>query len=373
MNDAAGLRSSESGGLDERLQPVEFAALPGWRTDDHSAALRAFRRSALRLVDTAPKTRRLGISGVDLQASARAALAFSADCGADEARSFFERHFKPYRISVPGFATGYYEPEVAASTVRTPEFPVPLYRRPDDLVDVHDQDRPAGWDRDIRFARRTSTGLKPYFDRAAIEAGALAGRGLELAWLPSIVDAFFVHIQGSARLTLASGQTMRVSFDGKSGHAYTSIGRLAVERGLLALDEAHKEGLEAWLRANPLQGLQLMRENRSFIFFRTTPVADEEGPLGAAGVSLTAGRSLAVDRTLMTFHVPVWVHVSGLPDPGEAATEFRRLMIAQDTGSAIIGAARGDLFFGSGHAAGALAGRVRHAAEMSALVPKRTE
>jgi membrane-bound lytic murein transglycosylase A len=183
------------------------------------------------------------------------------------------------------------------------------------------------------------------------------------------VDAFFIHVQGSARLRLVGGGTMRIAFDGKSGQPYTSIGRLAVERGILARDAAHKDGLEAWLKAHPEAGRALMRENRSFIFFRETELAEHEGPLGAAGVPLTAGRSLAVDRSLLTFHTPIWVAAADLPDPDAPARPFRRLMIAQDTGSAIVGPARGDIFFGSGDRAGSLAGRVRHEAEMIALVP----
>ncbi len=162
---------------------------------------------------------------------------------------------------------------------------------------------------------------------------------------------------------------MRIAFDGKSGHAYTSIGRLAVARDLLPLDRADKDRLEAWLKAHPQEGRALMRENRSFIFFRETALRDDEGPMGAAGVPLTAFRSLAVDRTRHTFHTPVFVDAPKLEDPEHAGHPFRRLMIAHDTGSAIVGPARGDIFFGSGAAAGSRAGRVRHEATMLVLVP----
>jgi membrane-bound lytic murein transglycosylase A len=197
----------------------------------------------------------------------------------------------------------------------------------------------------------------------------LKGRGLELAWLKSEVDAFFIHIQGSARLRLVEGGTMRIGYDGKSGHPYTGIGRLAAERGLLSREGAHKDGLEAWLRAEPEEGRALMRENRSFIFFREIGLLEHEGPIGAAAIPLTTGRSLAVDRTLVTFHTPIWVDAAELRDLDDADRPFRRLMIAHDTGSAIVGPGRGDLFFGSGDAAGSRAGRVRHAAAMTLLVP----
>ncbi len=351
------------------LQPIGFSDIPGWAEDDHSAALRAFRAGAGLIVETPPRTRSLGIDGAGLRSAARHALARPDERGGEDARLFFEENFRPHRIGARGFVTGYYEPEVVASRSRTPVFAVPLYRRPDDLVDVGEANRPPGWDPEMRFGRRTETGILQFFDRTEIEAGALDGRGLELAWLRDPVDAFFIHVQGSARLRLVGGGTMRIAFDGKSGQPYTSIGRLAVERGILARDAAHKDGLEAWLKAHPEAGRALMRENRSFIFFRETDLAEHEGPLGAAGVPLTAGRSLAVDRSLTTFHTPIWVAAASLPDPDAPARPLRRLMIAQDTGSAIVGPARGDIFFGSGDRAGSLAGRVRHEAEMIALVP----
>lgn len=303
-----------------------------------------------------------------MQRAARAALDLLPQAGRD-ARHFFESHFVPHLIEAAGFVTGYYEPEVAASPVRTERFAVPLYRRPDDLVEVAETERPEGWDADTRFDRRTESGTTPYFDRAAIEEGALAGRALELAWIADPVDAFFIHVQGSARLRLAGGATMRIAFDGKSGHTYTSIGRLAVERGILTREAADKDGLEAWLKANPQKARSLMRENRSFIFFRETGQDEADGPLGAAGVPLTPRRSLAVDRTLHTFHTPIWVDAPKLIAPGHPGQPFRRLMVAQDTGSAILGPARGDIFIGSGADAGSIAGRIRHDAAMIALVP----
>ncbi|MGH6922279.1 MAG: murein transglycosylase A [Propylenella sp.] len=350
------------------LRAVAFSEILGWNEDAHADAFVTFCAGAQLIAETPPKSRGLGIDGTALQRIARAALDFLPrdDRGA---REFFERNFVPHCIEARGFVTGYYEPEVDASLVKTKRFGVPLYRRPDDLVDVSETERPAGWGPDMRFARRGEGGLTLYFDRAAIEDGALAGRGLELAWLEHPVDAFFIHVQGSARLRLSDGATLRIAFDGKSGHAYTSIGRLAVERGLLPRDAADKDSLEAWLKAHPEKGRALMRENRSFIFFRATGQSEAEGPLGAAGVPLTPGRSLAVDRMLHTFHTPVWVNAPELPDIEQAGRPFRRLMIAHDTGSAIIGRARGDIFVGSGAAAGSVAGRIRHDASMIVLVP----
>ena len=350
------------------LRVAAFSEIAGWDEDAHDAAFAAFKAGARLIAETPPKTRRLGIDGAALQRIARASLDFAPRPGRS-ARGFFESRFVPHLIEAAGFVTGYYEPEVAASPVRTERFGVPLYRRPDDLVEVLETERPAGWDPDMRFARRRARGVVPYFDRAAIEEGALAGRGLELAWLADPVDAFFIHVQGSARLRLSDGRTLRIGFDGKSGHAYTSIGRVAVQRGILSREAADKDGLETWLKRHPEEGRALMRENRSFIFFRATGQSEAEGPIGAAGVPLIAGRSLAVDRTLHTFHTPLWVDAPELPDPEQPGRRFRRLMIAHDTGSAIVGPARGDIFVGSGAAAGSIAGRIRHDATMVALLP----
>jgi membrane-bound lytic murein transglycosylase A len=347
------------------LAATAFSEIAGWTEDLHEEALAAFRAGAPVIAATPPKTRRLGIDGVALQRAARASL----DVADADARRFFESCFVPHRVEASGFVTGYYEPEVVASRVPTERFHVPLYSRPGDLIEVSSSARPVGWDPEMRFGRATKSGVLPYFDREAIEQGALEGRGLELAWLEDAVDAFFIHVQGSARLRLIDGATLRIAFDGKSGHAYTSIGRLAVERGILPQSAAHKDGLEAWLKQHPEEGRALMRENRSFIFFRETGQDAADGPIGAAGIPLIAGRSLAVDRTLHTFHTPVWVDAPELGDLRQAGRPLRRLMVAQDTGSAIVGPARGDIFVGSGAEAGSSAGRIRHHATMIALVP----
>jgi membrane-bound lytic murein transglycosylase A len=364
----------ERGQGDSILQEISFSDILSWRDDNHTAALAAFAISARAIADAAPKTRALGIDGEKLQTIARRLLADPPASGRDAARKFFEQNFAPSRIEARGFVTGYFEPEVLASRTRSDRFRVPIYRRPPDLIEVSEANRPSGWDPEIRFGRKTASGIEAYFDRAAIENGALEGQGLELAFVKDPVDAFFIHVQGSARLKLADGPdrgtTLRIAFDGKSGHRYVSIGRLLVERKILPLEKADKDGLEAWLKHHPGEAHVVAQENPSFIFFRETTLGPGEGPLGAAGVSLTALRSLAVDRSLHTFHMPIWADVPDLADPDREGEHFQRLMIAQDTGSAIVGPARGDIFFGSGSAAGSAAGRVRHAASMIALVPR---
>jgi membrane-bound lytic murein transglycosylase A len=349
------------------LTPVAYADIEGWGEDDHAAALACFILSSVSILHATPATPGLGIRGEGLLGPARRALALGRDASAAEARTFFETNFTPLAIGADGFVTGYFEPELEASRTPDARFAVPIYAPPDDLVEIGEA-APPGWDPAMRFARRGAAGIEPHFDRAAIEAGALTDRGLEIAFVEDAVDAFFVHVQGSARLRLPDGSTMRIGFAAKSGHPYTSIGRLAVQRGLLPAERADKDGLEAWLKANRATGEALMRENRSFIFFREFgTLGDADGPLGAAGVPLTAGRSLAVDRTLMTFHMPIFVAAPTLANPARPDRSFRRLMIAQDAGSAILGPARGDIFIGSGLVAGSIAGRIRHAARMIVL------
>lgn len=362
-------------GLSALLRPVDFGSLAGWREDDHAAALVCFRLSARRMVERPYTTKSLGVSGAHLTAAARSALELGAGAlaGAETARRFFETVFTPCRIEPPdggsGFVTGYFEPELPASRERTARFSHPLYRRPPDLVAIDDSTRPAELDPAFAFARRTAEGLAEYFDRSEIEAGALSGQGLELAWLESAIDAFFAHIQGSARLLMPDGAAMRIAYAGKSGHPFTPIGKVLVEMGELRRDEVTMATIRAWLDANPARASALMNRNRSFIFFAESRQDDPSlGPVAAASVPLTAGRSIALDHRLHTFGTPVWV-ATRKPLPGESRP-FRRLMIGQDTGSAIVGPARGDLFIGTGAQAGDIAGAIRHAADFTIFVPR---
>ncbi len=354
------------------LIPLAYSDLFGWPDDDHAAAFAAFRRSAAVLADHPPKQRALGIDADALAATLARAAALPRALGASDARAFFEAWFRPREVVPPegqGFFTGYYEPEVAGSLTRTAEFTVPLLAQPDDLVEFDPADPPPGLDPALRFARRTEDGYSEYADRAAIMAGALDGRGLELVWLADPVDAFFIHVQGAARIRLTDGRTLRVTYAAKTGHPYTPIGRVLVERGALQPGSATMPAIRAWLAEHRQEAAAVMAANRSYIFFREAAVDNEAlGPVAAAKVPLTPGRSLAVDRLMHSFHLPVWVETT-LPD----RTSFRRLMIAQDTGSAIVGPARGDIFFGSGEAAGVPAGTMRAKGRFVVLEPAGTE
>jgi len=351
------------------LLQADFGYLDGWAADDHAAAFQAFRASAQRIVGQAPKTRALGVDGEALAAVAARALALPEDLSRDAARAFFEEHFQPRRVAAEAFFTGYYEPEVEARLAPEPGFRLPLLRAPEELVEVDEANPPPGLPPGMRFARRTASGHEPFFDRGEIERGALAGRGLEIAYLADPVDAFFIHIQGAARLRLADGSLMRVTYAAKSGYDYTPVGRVLLEIGALPRGGVSMQSIRAWLGAHPEEGRAAMWRNRSYIFFREAPVADTAlGPIAAAKVPLTAGRSLAVDRTLHTFHAPVWIETRLPAEEGGGA--YHRLMVAQDTGSAILGPARGDIFFGSGDDAGRIAGRMAAKGSFVLFVPR---
>lgn len=347
-----------------RLQPVAFSALPGWRKDDAAEALLAFNRSCRQLA----KAR-----GAWPGWSALCARAMAAGGSSAAARDFFEANFVPHRIRLEqdrrGFLTSYYEPEVAGALFRDARFNVPIYARPDDLVTLKQGQNRRGLPPSFSAGRRVGEALQPYFSRAEIDQGALAGRGLELLYLNDPVEAFFIHVQGSARVRLDNGSVIRLAFAAKNGHPYTSIARVLIRDENIPKEEMTADRLRAWLNAHPERAHEIMWHNDSFIFFRKVSIADETlGPIGAQGVNLTPGRSLAVDLAYHGLGLPFFIDAS-LPDGDGALAPFRRLMIAQDTGSAILGAARGDIFWGSGDEAGFRAGLVRHPGDFYLLLP----
>jgi membrane-bound lytic murein transglycosylase A len=340
------------------LRSAEFAEIVGWANDAHEAAFAALLKSC--------KRRGTG------DRICAAALALGDSPSREAARAFFEAHYEPravesYRSS--GFVTGYYEPEVRGSRTQDGKFQFPVYRRPDDLVPmVPDQFR-ARFNDQLTAMRRVGNEFVPYYTRAEIEDGALEDQDLEMLYLDDPVDLFFMQVQGSGLVRLPDGSATRLSYAGKNGYPYTSIGKLLVERGELTREAASADGVKAWLRADPEGGRKLMQENRSYVFFRELWAHErEDGPIGAEGVALTPGRSLAVDASYHSLGTPIFVAATNLNDT--EGRPFRRLMIAQDVGSAIRGPERGDVFWGSGAAAGRIAGATRHDAKFFILVPR---
>ena len=354
---------------DARLAPLSFSDLAGWAIEDHDAALAAFRRTCAEILREAPALWTALPAGEDLK---RACAASLDPARIRPARTFFETFFIPFEVLPPsgrGFLTGYFEPEYEGSLVRTEAFPTPLLARPDDLVTVPQGETWPGLE-GLQAGRKTQAGHESYPDRAAIEDGALGERARPLVHLRDAVDAFLVQVQGSARIRLPDGRIVRVAYAGKNGYPFTAPGRMIVERGHVPLAEMNLERLTSWLRANPEEGREIMRLTRSYVFFRLADELDEkDGPLGAAGVPLTAGRSLAVDRNLWSYGLPFWLE-GELPLTRGGSEPLARLLIAQDTGTAILGPARGDLFFGTGEEAGTRAGLTRRAVRFVVFLPK---
>ncbi len=354
------------------LVPVSFAALAGFAEDDALAAFRTFKAVARTLIGGVPPLRAARSASEGLREAARAALAFDPVDTAG-AQIFFTAHFRPYRVSVGagrGFLTGYYEPHVRGSLTRAPDFTAPILARPDDLVTFAAGEAPQDFDPALTGAQRLADGrLRPYPDRAEIEEAAKN----PVLWLADPVEVFLIQVQGSARVELPDGRKVRLVYDGRNGRRYTSIGRLLIASGEIAESEMSLARLKFWLRANGLEpggkARELMRRNPSYVFFRVEEnFGPAEGPIGGAGIPLVPLRSIAVDRTIWPYGTPFWIEAT-LPWRGAAPTPFRRLMIAHDTGSAILGPARADLFFGGGEEAGARAGAIRHAGDFVALLP----
>ena len=352
---------------------VAFDDLPGWREDDHLAAFQAFQRSA---VQALRKPYRDG-SAARIFERFRAVFqeAVSAEIRhTSHAREFFQARFEPVLLAnsngATGLVTGFYEPIVNGSRIRTDEFPVPIYAVPDDLVEINDASRPACLDPDFRFAQKTVQGLGEYPDRGEIERGYLNGRGLELVYVADKIEAFFIHVQGAARIRLPDGTLTGITYAAKTGHPFTGPGRILVERGDVSQSEISMQAIRKWLHDNPDKADALLWQNRSFIFFRESPVENPAlGPVAAAKIQLTPGRSMAVDRMHHVFGSAIYVAAPRV-NFGDGKP-FQRLMIAQDTGSAILGEARGDLFTGSGFEAGEIAGRINTEADFWLLMPRQ--
>lgn len=353
------------------LRPVDPKKdCPAFLRDDHGAALNALTQMNARPAGYRYKTGALNIQPRHLMHVA--ALADTDTARADPT-GFFLEHFAFFDLvaqnSDSGLLTGFFEPLVDASAVRTAEFPVPLYAPPDDLVQIADTDDTSHMPAGFRFARRRDDGgLEPYFDRRAIEQGALDGRAHPIVFVRDRVVAFFIHVQGAACLVMPDGSRRRITYAAKSGHPFTGIGRLLVERGDIAAPDISMQSIKAWLYANKAQADAMMWQNQSFIFFRQTDyVAGHPGPIAAAKVPLTPNRSIAVDRMVHTFGSPFFIQ-----SPDINGAPYGQTMIAQDTGSAIIGAARADLYFGTGDRAGEQAGGVKAKGRFTLLVPHQS-
>ena len=321
-----------------------------------ASGLRSFRTSCSSLVRREDNS---GLTtGSDWQLSCDAAQSWPEQ----DAARFFASYFEAVQVGDgKAFATGYFEPEISGSRVKNGNYPVPVYRRPDNLLDVDlGLFSEALKDKRIR-GKVDGTKLVPFEDRARIDDGALAGQGLEIAWAQDYIDLFFLQIQGSGRLALPDGSVMRIGYAGQNGHDYTGIGKLMRERGLLADGKTNMQGIVEWLRANPQEGMKIMRENKSYVFFTelTGP-----GPLGAMGHPVVSRTSVATDRMFVPLGAPVFLDMADDIADG--------LWVAQDTGGAIKGANRFDTFWGAGEQAAQIAGGMSSSGQALVFLPKGT-
>lgn len=356
------------------LTPVAFDALPAWRDDRHAEALPSLLRSCERLdalADAAP----VGVDGYsgkarDWRAACRAARKVPAGDDA-AARAFFEAEFRPYaahgKAGEVGKMTGYYVQSARASRRRHGTYQHPLYARPDDLVSI-DLTKFIKDARGRRIWGRLDGGaVVPYHTRGEIRRGALAGKGLELLWLDDPVDALFMQIEGSGKATLDDGTEVWLEFAGKNGRAYRGVGKLLRDAGELKKGEGTMPGIRAWFERNPARTDEIIDQNASIVFFAESR---HPGAQGSQGVVLTPRRSIAVDRAFVAFSTPVWVDTRA-PRPGEPGEPpWRGLLIAQDTGGGILGAVRGDIYWGDDAAAADIGGRMGNEGRWWLLLPR---
>lgn len=352
------------------IKPVSFTALPGWGSDNLQSFAQAFEKSCSRIQKAAPDKKFGALEAAGNYAN------WQKPCGEflamkdpdNQALSiFFENHFTPHAVMADGKAeglfTGYYEASLNGSRKKSKTYNVPLYARPDDLVMVQ-----LGEFRDDlkgrRIAGRVVNGkLKSYEDRTDIVDGKWPHNDKALVWIDNAVDAFFVQIQGSGVVQLDDGGTMRVGYAGQNGHPYYAIGRELIKREQLTKENVSMQSIRDWLEANSDQADEIMNTNASYVFFQEL---EGEGPLGGEGVALTAGRSLAIDRSLISYGIPIWTDFAA---PVERMPRLQKLMVAQDTGGAIRGPVRGDVFWGYGQTAENLAGPMKSKGRYWFLLP----
>jgi membrane-bound lytic murein transglycosylase A len=338
-----------------RTEAVSFADLADWKDDDQKAAFDTFLKSCGAILNGTRAMRAARpFYGALFKVCERAVSAGNLDRG--RARAFFEDNFKPMRVipagQTQGFFTGYYETEVDGSRFPSDEYSTPVYAAPAETV------------------RKRQSKVFADLDRTRIEDGALAGKSLEICYVKSPIDAFFAQIQGSTRVKLDSGKLLRLNYVASNGMPYTPVGKFLIDRGIVSKEEMSMDKIREFMEANPEEGKALRQKNRSFVFFRETSLEAHDECIGAQGVPLTPGRSLAVDKKIHIYGTPIWIDAEFPIESEKPETKFRRLLVAQDTGSAIVGPARADIYFGSGEEVGRIAGRIKQNGQFVMLVPQ---
>ena len=342
-----------------RLERAPWDGLPNFNTDDPTDALAAFLQGC-RTLATKP----------EWSAACAAGAAVPPKANQEAIRRYFRDNFDPFKVvnaddSESGLVTGYYEPLLRGSRVRTETFKYPIYGQPQDLVSVDLSDVYP----DLKFKRLrgriVGNKLVPYFDRSEIESSGAPLKGLELAWVEDAVELFFLQIQGSGQILLPDGTRMRVGYADQNGHPFRSLGGALIRRSQIRAEHASMQGIKEWARRNPSKIQTFMNINPSYVFFKELP-SEQSGPIGTLGVPLTGERSIAVDQRVVPLGVPVFLSTT-FPN---SKTALNRLMVAQDTGGAINGAVRADFYWGFGDEAGAVAGKMKQQGRMWVLLPK---
>ena len=337
-----------------QVEPISFAAMPGWQNDDHAAAFDAFQKSCSAILQGTPAMRRMHpLYDALFKVCERAKALGPLD--RDKARAFFEANFKPARVApqgeTEGFFTGYYETEVDGSRYPSDEYTVPIYAAP------------------IATMRAHKSKVFANLSRTDIEDGAIAGKGLEICYVKNPVDAFFAQIQGSTRVKLDNGQLLRLNYIASNGKPYSPVGKFLIDEGIYTKEEMSMDKIREFMEANPTVGKELRRKNRSFVFFQETPLGEHDECIGAQGIPLTPLRSLAVDRNIHIYGTPIWIDAQFPIESEKPETMFRHLLFAQDAGSAIVGPARADIYFGHGEEVSHIAGRIKQHGQFVMLVP----
>jgi membrane-bound lytic murein transglycosylase A len=351
----------------DRLVPAQFADLAGFETDDHLEALRHMGEVLDLQLTKSPALGPAQLSADRVKAWADIAKHATSAGTAAEARAFITGQFSVWRVHdearPEGLFTGYFEPELKGSLKQSAEFPHPVYAKPQDLVPFTEADQNIAG---TAYGKLVLGKAQAYDTRAEIDGGSLKGRADILCYVRSKTDFFFMQVQGSGRVVLDDGTTLRLGYAAKTGRPYSSIGAVLVREGAMTKDTASMQSIKQWLKDHPNREDWLLWHNQSYVFFRVLELPDvSRGAYGAAGVQLVPRRSFAIDKTRYAYGTPVWLSTT-LPD----GKRFQSLMIASDTGSAILGAARGDVYFGWGEEAENLAGHMKQPGAMFVLLPK---
>ncbi len=357
------------------LREVSFKALPGWDKTNVKRSFSAFRRSCKTFLRQAPErwagSQHIAFQMKEWQPACQAAITLEP-VNNEQARAFFQTWFRPVEFyedrPVDGLFTGYYSPLLKGSLTRTPKYNVPLYALPKNLVTAHlgQFDKKLEHRRVIGQVHKNQ--LLPYHARKDINSGALKDNAEVIVWVDNPVDRQFLEIQGSGIVELEDGQRINVGYAGENGQPYTSLAKILIDKGVMTKDNASMQGIKRYLESHPEEKKKILNQNKSFVFFEKT-VQNEA--YGAQGIALTPGYSLAIDRKYVPMGAPVWLDTSSPGLHSDSENTLQRLMIAQDTGGAIKGAVRGDVYWGAGEKATYIAGHMKNKGHYWLLLPKQ--